>query len=226
MQTALTVSDKHLPMPLHLGINLQAGLNGEYNVSVYRGNLTKEGIAAYGKKIRVAFPKLFADKTKEEQRAWAVLFSERLKENGFTDERLKDAVNYVIDNYSAWNREPQISDFISFDKKIKCWTYPDLMEKYKEAYYVGAKVDPIAAYFERADMGLDYPLYVTKSDFKKYNLKPFENKPAESVKVEAAEGLPQEYFAELAKITFSGQTDEAIEKQLTELNHKYGIEAK
>lgn len=42
------------------------------------------------------------------------LLCERIKEHGFTDERLKKSVNYVIDH--CIYPTPTIAQFISFDK--------------------------------------------------------------------------------------------------------------
>lgn len=169
---------------------------GEYEISIYQDELTSEGIKAYGKRIKVAFPKLFNDKTKDEKAQWIILFTERLKENNFTDERLKDAVNFVTDNFASWNREPQISDFISFDKKVKFWNYTDLFAKYKESYYEGATADPIARYYTRVDVGIGQVAYVKKEDALKYKLTTWvEKKKAEKKE----EYEPAGTFSELLK---------------------------
>lgn len=49
------------------------------------------------------------------------VFDERLKANNFTDERLTDAVNHVID--TCVYPTPTIANFISFDRRIKVYTY-------------------------------------------------------------------------------------------------------
>ena len=54
------------------------------------------------------------------------ILSERIAENGFSDERLKDAVNYVIDNFQY--KELNVSDIIKFDKKVKLYTYSDVCD--------------------------------------------------------------------------------------------------
>jgi hypothetical protein len=51
---------------------------------------------------------------------------ERVKENGFCDDRLKDAVSHVIDNCPY--PTPSIANFISFDKTIECVSYSKLVE--------------------------------------------------------------------------------------------------
>lgn len=54
------------------------------------------------------------------------LLSERIVSNGFTCERLKDAVNSVIDGFGY--KELNISDIIRYDRKIKLYTYAEVAE--------------------------------------------------------------------------------------------------
>jgi len=58
------------------------------------------------------------------------IFSDRLKANGFCDERIKDAVSHVIDTCPY--PTPTIANFISFDKKIKLYTYQEMVKKSEE----------------------------------------------------------------------------------------------
>lgn len=78
--------------------------------------MTDTGIAKDLKRLQVAFPKMLP--------VFFDLLSERLIANGFTDERLTDAVNSVIDNFSY--KELNISDIIRFDKKVKLYTYQEV----------------------------------------------------------------------------------------------------
>jgi len=57
------------------------------------------------KRIKNAFPTL--------QEGFYDILCERLKANGFNDEELEKAVNYVIDNYKYPN--PSIAEFLNFD---------------------------------------------------------------------------------------------------------------
>lgn len=88
----------------------------ESHLSIYDGNLTDTNIAVCLKKLQVSFPRQSA--------TFFDVLTERIIANGFTDERLKDAVNYVIDNfaYKALN----ISDIIRFDKTIRLYTYNEV----------------------------------------------------------------------------------------------------
>lgn len=56
------------------------------------------------------------------------LLKDRFKDNKFTDERLKDAINQVIDTYEGWDKIPNIANFIQYDKKIKIFTYKESIE--------------------------------------------------------------------------------------------------
>lgn len=49
---------------------------------------------------------------------------ERLDKNGFTGERLSDAVNHVIDNFPY--KELNVADIVSFDKRAKLYSYAQM----------------------------------------------------------------------------------------------------
>ena len=57
---------------------------------------------------------------------------ERVKENGFSDQRLIDAVNNLIDNFRYPN--PMVSDIVSFDKRIKLHTHSEVCNKIGQGY--------------------------------------------------------------------------------------------
>ena len=67
------------------------------------------------RKLQSAFPK--------QSKEFFNVLAERLIANGFTDQRLTEAVNNVIDNFQY--KELNISDIVSFDKKIKLYTYQE-----------------------------------------------------------------------------------------------------
>lgn len=52
---------------------------------------------------------------------------DRVKELGFTDARLKDAVNHLIDNFTY--PSPSIANIVGFDKRVKLLTYSDMLEE-------------------------------------------------------------------------------------------------
>lgn len=53
-----------------------------------------------------------------------------MKENGFSDQRLTDAVNNVID--TCIYPTPTVANFISFDKRVKTYKYPEICEMLNE----------------------------------------------------------------------------------------------
>ncbi len=177
-------------------------------MSVYRGELTREGVREIGSKLRIAFPKLFKGKTLQEQSQFMMLLTERLVAGGFTDERFLDAVNYVIDTFTSWTGEPSIGDFVSFDRRVKLYTPQELMTKYKDSYYVGAKVDPVAKYYAPVDVGVGEPMYASKVDIERYKLKPCERTKIRDEKSERKDemngkdemrGLDKNFFSDLLK---------------------------
>lgn len=138
-------------------------ISSDNEISVYQGGeLTERAMVEETSKILVAFPKM--------EPQMINLLRERFKANGFNDERLRDAVNYVIDNYRGYDKLPSIADFISYDKKVRIYTRSELLEKHKDAYYYGAKYDPIANEYELINYN-GKPRYVRKEDFIKHKLK-------------------------------------------------------
>ena len=97
---------------------LQEGLRKTQStneISLYQGSLSDIGVAKNMRKLQSAFPK--------QNKEFFNVLAERLIANGFTDERLTDAVNNVIDNFQY--RELNISDIVKFDKKIKLYNYKE-----------------------------------------------------------------------------------------------------
>lgn len=91
--------------------------DGERFISVYSGELTKENLVACITSIKASFPALPVE--------FYTILSRRVKDSGFCDERLKDAVNHVIDN--CIYPTPTIAQFISFDKKKRLYTYSEVV---------------------------------------------------------------------------------------------------
>ncbi len=87
-------------------------------ISVYFGETVKpEVIAGETAKILVSFPSL--------DKLFFTVLTERLIKNNFTEQRLKDAVGYLLDNFHY--QKPTIADIINFDKKIKLYSYHDVV---------------------------------------------------------------------------------------------------
>lgn len=119
---------------------------GGNSLSVYSGELKPETVLESIKKIRSAFPSMSND--------FYNIFMERLKDKGFSDKRLKDAVNYVID--TCQYPTPTLANFLSFDKRVKILTYHELCAKVtngedKFDRYAKIKIKDINHYVRIAD---------------------------------------------------------------------------
>jgi hypothetical protein len=71
-----------------------------------------QGIAVHIARLKIAFPKM--------ERHFFDILAERIVDNDFTEKRLEDAVNYIIDNFPY--KELNVADIIKFDRKIKLYT--------------------------------------------------------------------------------------------------------
>lgn len=84
------------------------------SVSLYNGRSADPNEIAVGmKRLKVAFPKM--------DNAFFNLLAERVMDNGFSSERLKHAINHVLDNFQY--KELNISDIIRFDKQVRLYSY-------------------------------------------------------------------------------------------------------
>lgn len=91
--------------------------SGESSVSLYRDRpATPEETFVAMTRLRTAFPKMAPE--------FFNLLSERVTAKKFTAERLKDAVNHLIDTFSY--RELNVSDVIKFDKRCRLYTYNEV----------------------------------------------------------------------------------------------------
>lgn len=93
-------------------------IDGE--ISIYHGEtVTNDCLIMQIGRLKTVFPT-----TKPE---FFAILSERVIANGFTEERLKDAVNKLIDNFRY--KDLNIADIVGFDKRQKLYTW---QEVYKE----------------------------------------------------------------------------------------------
>lgn len=67
-------------------------------------------------RLRAAFPKMGNE--------FFNLLAERVTATGFTSERLRDAVNHVLDTFRY--KELNISDIISFDRRARLYGYNEV----------------------------------------------------------------------------------------------------
>lgn len=87
------------------------------SVSLYNGRSADPSEIAVGmKRLKVAFPKM--------DNAFFNLLAERVMDNGFSSERLKHAINHVLDNFQY--KELNISDIIRFDKRVRLYSYNEV----------------------------------------------------------------------------------------------------
>lgn len=95
---------------------LQSENNGELTLSVFSGELTPEIAAKSVARVKVAFPSL--------QQGFFSVLIERMKEKGFSDQRMIESVNYVIDNCQF--PVPTMANFLSYDKRVKVYCYNEV----------------------------------------------------------------------------------------------------
>lgn len=87
---------------------------------------------------------------------------ERLIAKGFTNKRVTDAVNYVIDTCKY--PTPTVADFVGYDKKVKLYTYNEACNELGIGLQLDREFAPVKV------NGLEKPLWVRKVDKKNYNL--------------------------------------------------------
>ena len=129
----------------------------EKGISIYSGELTLQVVIAQNIEIKKAFPELPND--------WYDVFQKRIIENQFTNQRLIDAVNYVIDNCQY--PRPTIAQFISFDKKIELKNGHEMMRLVSEDRNVYDKYSLVKF------PGMDEVMFAKNTDIKKWKLKLF-----------------------------------------------------
>ena len=121
-----------------------------YELSIYKGKLTKTVIATNIAKLKKSFPALPTD--------FYEILTDRLIDNKFNDERLTAAINNLID--TCIYPTPTIAQIINYDKRIKLLTYNEVVRNDLMPYYVSVKI------YE----GQKKPLYASKEDFERYRL--------------------------------------------------------
>lgn len=87
-----------------------------YSLSAYRGQITAMAVTENLARVKVAFPALAPE--------FFQVLIERMKEKGFSDKRMYDAVNHVIDHCQY--PTPTLANFLSFDKRVKILDYHQL----------------------------------------------------------------------------------------------------
>ena len=115
-------------------MQLQQGLQEQNTkeISLYQDKQAQpQLIATELAKLKAAFPAI--------EMSFISVLSERLQANGFTEQRLKDAISTVIDKFRY--QKPNISDIIGFDKVARLYTWNEaFMEVEKGAEWTDFKI--------------------------------------------------------------------------------------
>jgi len=123
------------------------------SISIYTDKLTVEGVSRQMIKLKKGFPSLPAD--------YYDLLIERIKANNFTNNRLQDAIENLIDTCPY--PTPAIANIISWDRRIKLYNHEDIVkmtDQYHNAFdlYQCIEIDGVKK-------------FAHKNDIEKYNLK-------------------------------------------------------
>jgi hypothetical protein len=134
---------------------LQPTIQKDNSLSIYRGELSTMTVINEMKRLKYAFPQL--------PQGFYDILSDRIKANGFSDDRLKDAINNIIDNciYPV----PSIANIISFDKRVKLYTYTEILDLVNQ---FGASVWNS---YKAIETGSKRRLYASIAEIEKFNLK-------------------------------------------------------
>jgi CRISPR/Cas system-associated endoribonuclease Cas2 len=131
-------------------------------ISIYKGELTQDVLTEQIAKIYKAF-KNITDKD------YFQVLKERIKENNFSNEKLKDAVNHVID--TCVYPTPTIANFLSYDKNVKLYTYDQKLKLINE---IGAELAN-RMYLSVKIEGMSKPMWANVNDIEKYKLERWSN---------------------------------------------------
>ena len=121
------------------------------SISIYQDSFDVKTAINEFKKLKKAFPNVptvFYD-----------VLLERIKSNNFTNQRLKDSIDYLIDNFIYPN--PTIANIIGFDKRVKLHVYNEICE----LVYNGYSFDDFAHIKIKGKT-----LWISKVDKKMYNI--------------------------------------------------------
>jgi hypothetical protein len=148
-----------------LPVNLPSiKIEGDHcTTSLYTGELTTQCIIDQVKAIKKAFPSLPA--------GFYDVLTDRINEHKFNDERLRDAVNHIID--TCIYPHPSIAGIISWDKRINVYTYHQIID------LVNIHGKKIWDEYKRVDIhGRSGKYFAHIIDIDKYNLKITKSKDA------------------------------------------------
>jgi len=126
-----------------------------HEISIYKGELDTRSILTNVAKIKQAFPSL--------PLTFFEVFDERIHANGFSSQRLNDAVSHVID--TCVYPVPTIANFISFDKKVKILSHAHVCD------IVSKGEDSMDSFKPIKIKGRNKPVWIHINDIRQYNIK-------------------------------------------------------
>lgn len=88
------------------------------SLSIYTGELTPKFAMEQIKRLAASFPGMPA--------TMLDVLLERLKDNGFSDERLKASIDNLIDNYTY--PVPTIAEIVGYDKTVKLYNHKEVCD--------------------------------------------------------------------------------------------------
>lgn len=134
-----------------------------FEISIYNDKLTPECVGENTVKLKQSFPAL--------PNGFYDVFYERLKANNYTDKRLNDAIGHVIDN--CIYPTPTIAQFISFDKRMKLYSYEDVLKINDQTQSAFQTYRPVRF------SDNPKPIYAHVNDIVEYKLKEWKNEPTD-----------------------------------------------
>lgn len=89
------------------------------SISIYQDTFTIKNAIEQTNRLKKAYPQL--------PKGFYELLLDRIEANSFTDKRLKDAIDHLIDTFTY--PVPQIANIIGFDKRVKLYAYSSLTDE-------------------------------------------------------------------------------------------------
>lgn len=100
------------------------------------------------------------------------ILMDRFAENSFTDERMVDSVNHVIDTYQGYGKLPNIANFIQYDKRYPLFTVAQMNAavhkgEYRDQDFAIVRIEGVSAC---KSAGAKLPMFALKADINRHNL--------------------------------------------------------
>jgi predicted adenine nucleotide alpha hydrolase (AANH) superfamily ATPase len=79
-----------------------------------------------------------------------------MKANGFTKQRMQDAVNYLVDNFRY--KQINIADVITYDKRVRLYTHQEYCsavyhnKNVSEDFTVYGQIDGITFWYRKSEL--------------------------------------------------------------------------